>query len=140
MGVSVRTPEIDDEIVAGVADGTPLAEMCRKVGIGVTTVYNWRDLDADFAERIARAREAGHDVIAARTREVARGEGESSGDVQRDKLIIETDLKLLAKWDPKRYGDLVKHSGPDGTGPALAVITPDMTPQQAAEAYSKMVG
>jgi len=29
------------------------------------------------------------------------------------KLQIETRLKLLAKWDPKRYGDLqkVEHSG-----------------------------
>ena len=31
--------------------------------------------------------------------------GFSSGDVARDKLIIETDLKLLAKWHAKKYGD-----------------------------------
>jgi hypothetical protein len=53
-------------------------------------------------------------VIAARTRETARGFGDSSGDVQRDKLIIETDLKLLAKWDPKRYGDRLDLGNADG--------------------------
>ena len=33
--------------------------------------------------------------------------------VQRSKLRIETRLKLLAKWDPKRYGERqqVEHSG-----------------------------
>jgi hypothetical protein len=38
--------------------------------------------------------------------------GDSSGDVQRDKLIVETDLKLLAKWNP-RYRDnhVVEHQG-----------------------------
>jgi hypothetical protein len=40
----------------------------------------------------------------------ARGKGDSTGEVQRDKLIVETDLKLLAKWSPKRYGDKVTHS------------------------------
>ena len=35
-------------------------------------------------------------------RDVAAGvEGISSGDVQRDKLMVETDLKLLACWDPR---------------------------------------
>jgi hypothetical protein len=35
----------------------------------------------------------------------AQDGGDSSGDVQRDKLIVDTDLKLLAKWDPRRYGE-----------------------------------
>lgn len=38
-------------------------------------------------------------------RKTARGIGESSGDVARDKLIIDTDVRLLARWNPKRYGD-----------------------------------
>ncbi len=59
-------------------------------------------------------------MIASRLPKIARGQAEdldgstlSSGDVQRDKLIIDTDLKLLSKWDNKRYGDKtqVEHSG-----------------------------
>ena len=34
--------------------------------------------------------------------------------VQRDKLASETDLKLLAKWDPKRYGDRMALTGAEG--------------------------
>jgi hypothetical protein len=70
----------------------------------VRSVSNWRDADERFNADFVRARETGHDAIAARIRHTARGVGESTGDVTRDRLIIETDLKLLAKWD-KRYSD-----------------------------------
>ena len=105
-----RSPEIEQKIIKGISHGTPLAVLCRELGVGRRTVYDWRDADPEFAAHIARARESGYDAIASRTRMTARGKGEeeggdSTGDVQRDKLIIETDLKLLAKWDPKRYGE-----------------------------------
>jgi hypothetical protein len=65
----------------------------------------------DVSRAIARAREDGFDAIAASVRMTARGKGESTADVQRDKLIIDTDIKLLAKWDPKRYGDRMTLAG-----------------------------
>jgi len=113
---SKKSPEICSEIVARLSTGEPMAVICRDDYMpGVTTVWQWAQDDKEFAESIARARIDGHDAIAARLRETARGMGESTRDVQRDKLIIETDLKLLAKWDPKRYGERVdieaKHSG-----------------------------
>lgn len=42
--------------------------------------------------------------------------GDSTGDVRRDRLIVDTDLKLLAKWDPKRYGESfqLRHADADG--------------------------
>src|SRR5262249_54902884 len=71
------------------------------------TIRTWVAENPAFASDIARARIDGHDAIAERTRGVARGDvgAGSTGDVQRDKLIIDTDLKLLAKWDPRRYGE-----------------------------------
>ena len=97
--------------------GVPLVEICRASGMPeVSNVWQRKQYRKEVSEAIARAREIGHDVIAARVRQTARGKGDSCNDVQRDKLIIETDLKLLAKWDPKRYGDahLIKHADPDG--------------------------
>lgn len=124
MGVTVRTPEIEEAIIDGLCAGTPLAQLCREQGIGLSTVYDWKDRDDELAGRIARAREIGFDVIASRTRETARGNGDSTADVQRDKLIIETDLKLLAKWDPKRYGDKqLVGSDPDNPLPSGVQVT-----------------
>lgn len=138
--------EIIEAVIDGISHGTPLLQLCREQGIGKSTWYRWVDDDGDLAGRFAGARVSGFDAIAERLRLTARGleekdGGESSGDIQRDKLIIETDLKLLAKWDPKRYGELIKLAGADGTGPiAQTVLSGDLTPQQAAEAYAKLLG
>lgn len=110
------TVEIAQEICERLANGEPLAVICRDPRMpGVTSVWNWEKLYPDLSEAIARARETGADVIAWNARATARGGGESTEDVQRDRLIIETDLKLLAKWNP-RYSDRqrIEHTGADG--------------------------
>jgi hypothetical protein len=63
----------------------------------------------------------GFDHIAVTMRDTARGLGDSSGDVARDKLIVDTDFKLLSKWSPKKYGDKLQHTG-DGGGPLAAEV------------------
>lgn len=105
------------KVVDGLSVGTPLTVICSDHGMPCDdTVRAWAAENEELSRAIARAREAGHDTIAHRMRQTARGSGDSTGDVQRDKLIIETDLKLLAKWDPKRYGDatMLKHADADG--------------------------
>jgi hypothetical protein len=73
-----------------------------------------------FSARIARAREEGYDAIAIDCLHIADDNSRDTrfikkngheieitdNDViQRAKLRVETRLKLLAKWDPKRYGE-----------------------------------
>jgi hypothetical protein len=102
-----QTEALKAEIIARIAEGEPLAQICRSTHMpSATAVNNWRGADDTFDCDFARARETGHDLIASNMRNVARGGEGSTGDVQRDKLIIETDFKLLSKWD-KRYSDKV---------------------------------
>lgn len=89
-----------------------------------------------FSADIARARLDGFDAIARRARLTARGKGDSSGDVQRDKLIVETDLKLLAKWDPKRYGDRINV---DGIEPSVVNLTVNASTLPAMQAGYKQL-
>jgi hypothetical protein len=106
-----------DEVIARLKRGEPLTHICATKGFPCDdTIRTWAAANEAFARDIAHAREIGFDVIAGNTRLVARGLGDSTGDVQRDKLIVDTDLKLLAKWDPKRYGEKVtnEHTGKDG--------------------------
>jgi len=108
------TDALAERVIAGLSDGVPLTQICAADDMPTDkTVREWAKVNADFAYDIACAREAGHDAIAYRTKLTARGEGDSTKDVQRDKLIIDTDLKLLAKWNPKRYGDKVAVVGGD---------------------------
>lgn len=113
------TPEIADEICERLANGEPLAKICRDEHMPDRTTVrdDWAKSDPVFSQRLAGAREDWHDSIAHRARNTARGDsvdGDSKGDVQRDKLIIDTDMKLLACWDRARYGTQkveVDHSG-----------------------------
>lgn len=106
-----------ERICDGLAQGIPLAVMCREKGMPhITTVMVWQRNNPEIGQRIRDAREFGWDSIAHRCRSVASGDESngSSGDVKRDRLIVDTDLKLLAKWDPKRYGDKIEHTGSIG--------------------------
>jgi hypothetical protein len=108
---SIYSDELVVAICKRLSEGEPLAQICRDEGMPcVQTVANWENERENVSVGIARARRFGFDAIAARARMTARGKdaqdgGDSSGDVQRDKLIVDTDLKLLAKWDPRRYGE-----------------------------------
>lgn len=136
--------ELADEIVARVATGEPLAPVCRDVGLGLSTWYEWCRDRADLAAAIARAREAGEEIILAGTLEIADAPppltamgATDSGAVQHAKLRIDTRLKLLAKWNPRKWGEKVQVGGADDL-PALkteANITLD-----PSEAYKRLLG
>ena len=112
-------PEQIDIVLARISNGEMLAPILSEPGMPhYTTWYDWCRADAELGLAYTRARATGYDRIAMNARETARGRGESTQDTQRDKLIIETDLKLLAKWDPKRYGDKVVMSG-DADNPVV---------------------
>jgi len=127
---SLYSPELVEAIAERLSKGEPMAQICRDEGMpAYRTVKDWIDSKPNVSAAIARARDEGFDAIASRLRETARGMGDSKGDVQRDKLIIETDLKLLAKWDPKRYGDKVAH---ELSGALKVSKTVELTDEQLA--------
>ena len=116
-----RPPEpvpdgMSDEIVEWISTGKTLRDYCRQEGKpNWRTVYLWIEKDKDFATRIACAREMGHDAIAEDTLQIIDTEPErivsdsgvryDSAFVQWKKNQVELRLKLLAKWNPKKYGD-----------------------------------
>jgi len=119
-----------DTICERLSNGQPLAEVCREDGMpDRSTVWDWEEADPAISQRIARARENGEDVIAAECLAIAddsrndfinllADEGDekallarTNGEaVQRSKLRVETRLKLLAKWNPRRWADKIDHN------------------------------
>jgi hypothetical protein len=126
------TPAIAREIIAKLSVGTPLTIICESSKMpSDDTVRNWAAADPAFSRDIARAREAGFDRIALDALAIADGSDrdtiafERAGQmveipdkewILRTKLRVDTRLKLLGKWDPKRYGEKITQeiSGPDG--------------------------
>jgi len=129
-GQTIFTPEIAARIIDGLSKGTPLTIICAEPGMPADrTVRDWMEKDSAFAADIARAREEGFDRIALDALEIAderskdtitteNGDRPNTEWIARSKLRIETRLKLLAKWDPKRYGEktTTEHTG-EGGGP-----------------------
>jgi hypothetical protein len=123
---SVFSEEIFDRILVGISNGKTLTSLCEAEDMpGLRTVYDWLEEDAQLSARFARARDAGHDVIAEDCMRIADMtaldtiETESGKEIPnsewiaRSRLRVETRLKLLAKWNPKKYGDKIEtqHTG-----------------------------
>ena len=125
-------------ICARLSKGEPLAQICRDDGMpDPSTVWDWCEADKSIAQQITRARNDGFDAIAMHALAIA---DDSSNDymkdpntgrrvldsehVQRSKLRIHTRMQLLAKWDPKRYGDnvQVRHANAEGDGDASVTV------------------
>lgn len=116
---------------------------------------NVRNTSLNLSARFARAREDGHDAIAEETLQIAddgsndwmekrNQNGEFVGytlngeHVQRSKLRIETRLKLLAKWNPKKYGEKVELAGPGENGEHIfknTAAAPEMSKEEWLKAH-----
>jgi hypothetical protein len=118
-----------DDLCIWLANGKTLREFCRQPNRpSFQRIYDALDADAAAAGRVARARDIGFDTLADECGAIADdGENDwmesnapnnpgwvANGEhIQRSKLRIETRLKLLACWNPKKYGNKqeVEHKG-----------------------------
>lgn len=141
MSRVIYTQEIADRICQQIAEGIPLRVICRQDGMPAwRTVYDWLRVDVEFAKAMDIARDIGADAIAHEALEIAdtpkmgtrRERSEDGYKVVREdmlghrKLQVETRLKLLAKWHPKKYGDKMdlNHGGQSGNP---LVVVRDLT-------------
>lgn len=117
--------KIKDQLVSWLAQGKTLREFCRQEGMPHNTaVYDWEKQDEDFAQRIARARVIGHNAIAEESLAIMDTEPLAvfdedgnkrydPGSIAWNKGRAEHRLKLLAKWNPRLYGDKTILAGDD---------------------------
>lgn len=141
---STFTQEVADEIITRLSKGEPLEQICRDEHMPASrTVSDWKKAHATFSADFVRAREEGFDAIAASCLEIADyglndtyvdddGNVRTDTDViQRSKLRIETRLKLLSKWHPKKYGDRVDlNHGGQGDNPLQTVTRIELVPMK----------
>jgi len=113
---SKYTPELADEICQRLSNGEPLRQICRDDHMPAwQKIYEWMHKDPNLSGAIAHARDQGGDAIAEDIlneisqepeRILTEGGGRvDPGYVQLVKMRAEIKLKLLAKWNPKKYGD-----------------------------------
>ena len=121
------------EIIEWISAGKTLRDFCRQTGKpSFQLIYDWLDDDTEFDGRFVRAREAGYEIIAEDALSIADADPLAvhddlgnkrldPGSISKQKLQIETRLKLLACWSPKRYGQRTVVAGDDAAPIVLEV-------------------
>ena len=113
MAESKRSPEVAAEICAWIAEGKTYADLRRSNPdryAHKTEIGRWRKADPEFDAAYLEARDLGFDVIAEDVLNIVDAKVD---DPACRRVRAEYRLKLLAKWDPRRYGDKIQteHSG-----------------------------
>jgi hypothetical protein len=117
------TPELVQEIFRRISMGEPLLKICKEETMPTRqAVYNWVDNDESLALQFARARETGCDAMAEESLAImddeplavfdeAGNKRYDPGSINWNKGRAEHRLKLMACWNPKKYGTKLALAG-----------------------------
>jgi ATP-dependent protease HslVU (ClpYQ) ATPase subunit len=134
---SIFTPELATELCVRLSEGRSLRSVCRDADMpAVSSVFLWLRRDQEFSEQYARAKEEAADAIFDELLEIA---DDPDGDVQRDRLRVDTRKWMLAKMKPRKYSD--RHIIQTETKPDLVATLEDAMEQaqrQRAEMVKKL--
>lgn len=121
--------DVVDDVIERVANGECIADICAEDNMpSVSTWFKWRREHTAVAQAYVYARESRAEVKAARIERIARTpmigekttykadgtvETVEADMIEHRRLMIETDKWLMARLDPKGFGDRqqVEHSG-----------------------------
>lgn len=127
------SPETRQAILARLAEGESLRRICGDEGMpSESAVRAWALDDPEFGAQYARAREVGYDKLAEELMEIAdtptlgvirtvKPDGtveEKQADmIEHRRLQVDARKWMLARMLPKKYGDKMAHTGPNGDDP-----------------------
>lgn len=155
---SKRSPEIEQQLIEWLCEGKTLRSFCRLPGMPAwRTVYEWIAADKELSARVAHARDLGFEALAQEVLQIADDgsndtyvddEGRVRVDhdvIARSRLRVDARLKLLACWDPRRYGSKVQVGGAPDLPPVVQLSDEDRARRiseilRAAEARKKEQG
>lgn len=117
---SLKTPEMVAEICRRLSEGETLSSICRDEAMpNFSTVYRWEQEDDEFRKVSARAREVGCDALAEECIAIA---DEKDVDPATKRVRVDTRIRLIGKWNAKRYGDKLDHNHTGSLNVTLASV------------------
>ena len=126
---SLFTDELADEICTRLANGEPLKRICADPHMpGFTTIWRWQDENEEFRKLTARARELGTHNLADQCIDIA---DDPDMDPANKRVMIETRIRLIGKWNSRAYGDKQTTTLENPDGSAVAFVIRDMTKPDA---------
>lgn len=150
MPAAEWAPVIDEILSAIATSPKSLETICKEIESAphARTFWKWMEQEEELGQRYARAKAAQLEVLADQLVDLAdtdricekitvKADGSREvvilDQVERTKVQIDTRKWLLAKLNPKKYGERVQneHSGPDGG--AIQIISTIPRPPKEAE-------
>jgi hypothetical protein len=134
-----KTDDLVAQVLSRIAQGETLASIARDLKFHPESWTKWVRADEELAIAYRQAREVGADVIADEILEIIDAAPErimqfdddgnpvgsryDSAAVTWAKNRVDTRLKLLAKWQPAKYGDKQQHEHTGKDGEAIKLET-----------------
>lgn len=112
---SSYTEEVGLAICERLMAGTPLKQICSGPDMPhYTTVLKWQRDNAAFSDLSARAKQDGTHALADDSLRIA---DDMTIDVAHKRVMIDTRMRLIGKWNSKAYGDKLAIGGADDLPP-----------------------
>lgn len=114
------TQELADDICTLLSDGDSMRKICRMESMPcLSTVWKWLRENEEFSHQYDRSIQ---ERAEAHTEDMLEIADDSTIDVQRAKLMVDTRKWHSARMKPKKYGDKIQteHSGNIGIYESLS--------------------
>ena len=98
---TLRTPQIELEILSAIATGQLIKDIVVKVGININTLYLWTAKDPSFHSKITQARQFACDLLAEQLLTIP----DTYDDVNKARLKCDSIKWYLSKIHSAQYGD-----------------------------------
>lgn len=132
------SPDIAAEVCARIAEGNSLRKVCLADDMpGTTAVFLWLGKHPEFAQQYARACEDRREV---RKEQLLDIPVDADIDPQRGRLLSDNIKWVLAKEEPKKYGDKIHQevTGKDGGPVQIEADTPENRKARAEKAAAAL--
>ena len=114
--------EIADAVFTHMVEGKSVRSFCaNKANPSLTTLYRWLRENPEFRQQYESGLEMRADTHAEQLIEISE---DDTGDVQRDRLKVDTRKWLMSRMKPKKYGDKItqEHTGKDGAPLNIEIV------------------
>ncbi len=102
------TQELGDRLCSLLSDGQSLRKICEAEDMpNKATVFRWLRTNDEFRDQYEVAKQESADSMTDEMLDIA--DGQEGGEVQRDRLRVDTRKWVASKLKPKKYGDYQKH-------------------------------
>ncbi|MEN9419840.1 MAG: hypothetical protein RI988_3461 [Pseudomonadota bacterium] len=133
-----------EEVLERMRKGVLMHKALRQLDIPPTRWRDWRRQDPALEQAVQEAKEVCYDIIAEESLDIVDGLAPVEGvptEASRDKARADHRLRLLARLDPRRYGERTQLADAEGNklqlNPAVIEVMALLRPVAPMEALQK---